>query len=160
MYGKTLADYPGRFELFCDALTGLADANIDFGFKEALKYLTEFPVPAQVRQYAESMTAPVESHESYNRMVEAYKARHRAGTAADPTPVNTKPFDESLAAVSTAKAMDAPGKTLHEQQRAAALARLGGSTMPTDPTKLPGWHEEAAIKNGWKEARRPGGDEV
>ena len=51
-------------------------------------------------------------------------------------------------------------KTLHEQQRAAALARLGGSTMPTDPTKLPGWHEEAAIKNGWKEARRPGGDEV
>ena len=176
MYGKTLADYPGRFELFRDALAGLTDAAIDYGFKQALKYLTEFPVPAQVLEYAESMPAPVESQRNYNRMVEAYKARHRSEAQAPHGSLQDgETFERALERVSATKAMDAPGKTLHEQQQAAALARLGGSTMPApirstvvgeNPAVRPDmweanreWHERMAVKNGWKDSRQPGEDE-
>ncbi len=52
MYGKTLADFPDRFNAFRDALSDLGDADINAGFELAIRRLTEFPVPAEIRSLA------------------------------------------------------------------------------------------------------------
>lgn len=159
MYGKTLADYHGRFERFHEALKGLKDNEIDYAFDQALKRLTEFPVPAQILEFANELGRP-----EFRRMIApAFKP--------DRPPIDLtaarQMFQEAVERLSAAKAMDAPGKPLHEQQREWALRRLGGSTIPVpvrpaQPGENPAvraealranaeWAHDMAVKNGWIE---------
>ena len=166
MYGKTLADYPGRFELFREATANLSDLQLDFAFKQAAAELTEFPLPAQIRQYAEAMPAPPEVQErvegGYRNMVEAYKQKHREEMSNRPVSVLEMPadpkaaLDSAIERVAAVKAMDAPGNSLHDYQRAVALERLGGSTQPEDPEKRKVWAHDMAVKNGWIKPREAG----
>jgi len=184
MYGKTLKQLPEKFDVFRMALADLATERIDFGFQEAVKNLTEFPTPAQIRQFAEAMPVPAEVREriegNYQSMVEAYKRKHREEMAGRSVSVLEMPddpraaLDAAIERAAAVKAMDAPGKTLHEQHRAAALAHLGGSTMPMpredgtpaglliEPERLEAnreWGHGMAVKNGWIQEREPGCDE-
>lgn len=52
MYGKSLTDFPDRFDSFRDALADLEDADVSSGFEGALRTLKEFPVPAEIREQA------------------------------------------------------------------------------------------------------------
>ncbi len=52
MYGKTLNDFPERAEIFLMALSDLSEAEINAGFEMAVTVLAEFPVPAQIREFA------------------------------------------------------------------------------------------------------------
>lgn len=52
MYGKTLDDFPDRADVFMAALADLSDGDIQDGFALAVARLTEFPVPAQIREFA------------------------------------------------------------------------------------------------------------
>lgn len=52
MYGKGLSDFPDRFDAFRDALSDLSDADVNAGFEHALRNLREFPVPADIREWA------------------------------------------------------------------------------------------------------------
>lgn len=50
MYGKTLEDYPDRFEAFHSVLSEFSVDAMNAGFAWCLKHSDEFPVPAEVRQ--------------------------------------------------------------------------------------------------------------
>ena len=52
MYGKTLNDFPERADIFVIALKDLSDAQINAGFEMVVTVLKEFPVPAQIREFA------------------------------------------------------------------------------------------------------------
>jgi hypothetical protein len=52
MYGKSLEDFPDKFNGFTDALSDLSDAEINGGFEWALRHLPEFPTPAHIRDCA------------------------------------------------------------------------------------------------------------
>ncbi len=52
MYGKSLNDFPDRFDSFLDALADLTDADVHAGFEGAVRTLKEFPVPAEIRELA------------------------------------------------------------------------------------------------------------
>lgn len=81
MYGKTLEDFPERFEAFATVLQDLPLDAVNAGFQWCLKNSTEFPVPAEVRQAAEScmregrIRAEFERMEREKRQLEAVKAQ-------------------------------------------------------------------------------------
>lgn len=53
MYGKTLADYPDRFNAFLEVLSDLAPESVDAGFAAVMNHPdSNFPVPGQVREAA------------------------------------------------------------------------------------------------------------
>jgi hypothetical protein len=52
MYGKSLNDFPDRFDSFRDALADLSDADVHAGFEGAVRSLKDFPVPAEIREQA------------------------------------------------------------------------------------------------------------
>ncbi len=56
MYGKTLLDFPDRFNAFRDALADLSDADINAGFELAMRHCREFPLPVDIRSFAEQAT--------------------------------------------------------------------------------------------------------
>lgn len=152
MYGKTLADYPEKFEAFKLALVGLKPEVMDFSFRQALEKLFEFPTPAQILEFARQYGRPE------FRRIEAttWKPETEDKISLDEA---RQMFKEAVERLSVEKAMgNSKGKSLHEQQRAAALERLGGSTRPSDPAKLAQWHEETATRNGWKPSREPGAE--
>ncbi len=152
-------------ELVKSYATLLCDLNQDqltYGCREAAKNSVFFPAVALIRQYAEQMPMPEDiqqrSSERYNRMVAEYVrrgkadlaemvARVRAGKSRIPEVGNVDEFNEAVSQLSD---MNRPNKSLHESQHAAALARLGGSTMPTDPAARQEWASQMAVKNGWK----------
>ncbi len=69
-------------------------------------------------------------------------------------------FQEAFEKAAAEKEMNHPAeRSLHDQQRAMALSRLGGSTMPSDPVARKQWAHEMAIKNGWIPKRQPGEDD-
>lgn len=143
MYGKTLSDYPEKFEGFRLALADLKPEVMDLAFQQAIKSLTEFPTPAEIRGFAEQFIGRPEF-----KALPKMDVKPPDWIPLDPVEVQ-RMVAESIEKLSTEKAMDAPGKAIHEQQRAAALEKLGGSRMPADPWES-GWHEEIAVKNGWK----------
>ncbi len=61
MYGKSLNDFPDRFDSFRDALADLSDADVHAGFESAVRMLKDFPVPADIRELAAE--AKRKSHE-------------------------------------------------------------------------------------------------
>lgn len=152
MYGKTLADYPEKFEAFKLALTGLKPEVMDFAFQQAIKKLFEFPMPAQILEFASQYGRPeFKPIELPERKQENY----------DPISLDEarQMFRDAVERLSVEKAMGAPGgRNLHESQPAAALTRLGGSTRPSDPAKLAEWASQMAVKNGWKPSREPGAE--
>ncbi len=56
MYGKTLEDFPERFNAFASALADMTEAEINAGFEWALRHATDFPLPVTIRQCAEAAT--------------------------------------------------------------------------------------------------------
>lgn len=53
MYGKTLADYPDRFDSFLAVLSDLSPESVDAGFSAVMNHPdSNFPVPGQVREAA------------------------------------------------------------------------------------------------------------
>lgn len=171
MYGKTLADYPGRLELFREALKDLPEAALDFGFNRAIRTLTEFPVPAQILDFAADFYGRPEAR----IIVHKLEAKPDGWVPVNPSEVKEW-TDQALANLDRVKAMDAPpDKTLQQHQAGLALQRLGGSTAPmaVRPT-TPGenhavrpeafqanrqWAHDMAVKNGWIQERQPGDDD-
>ena len=173
---------PELIKSYALLLFDLRQDQIEYGCKEAAKNSLFFPAVAQIRQYAEAMPAPAEVQErvegGYRNMVEAYKQKHREEMSNRPVSVLEMPDDPrkaleaAIERAAAVKAMDAPGKTLHEQHRAIALERLGGTTMPL-PIEIRGtvespeitprvfeankaWAHDMAVKNGWIKPREAG----
>src|SRR4029079_8922884 len=72
MYGKSLNDFPDRFDSFRDALADLDDADVNSGFEGALRTLKEFPVPAEIREQAFAAR-----HENQRRISEETRRNQR-----------------------------------------------------------------------------------
>ncbi len=152
MYGKTLADYPEKLEAFKLALQDLKPEAIDYAFQQAIKTLTEFPTPAQIIAFGDNHVPRPEL-----RLLEAPTGKPPGWRPL--TDEDRAMLRENIERTANLKAMDRPArKSLHEQQRAMALQRLGGSTMPTDPAARKEWAFQMATKNGWKQ-RQPGEDD-
>ncbi len=143
-----------RVAIYIAALSDLSAAQLDHAFKHALKYFKPefgvmFPVPAELRLWAQDYK-PEPQFVELPRWESAKPPGWRPLTE----------LHQQVAKVADSKAMDRPARrTLHEQQRAMALARLGGSTMPTDPAARKEWQHEKAVENGWIKRREPGEDE-
>ncbi len=152
MYGKTLADYPEKLEAFKLALQDLKPEAIDFAFQQAIKTLTEFPTPAQIIALGEDHVPRPEL-----RLLEAPTGKPQGWRPL--TDEDRAMLREEIRRTAESKSMDRPAsRSLHESQRAQALQRLGGSTMPADPATRQEWASQMAVKNGWKR-REPGEDE-
>ncbi len=155
MYGKTLADYPEKFEAFGLALSGLNPPMIDFAFQEAVKRLAEFPVPAQILEFAAEYQVPE------RREMERLPAKPD-GWEPGITPEDTRRMlAEAIERQAPQVAMGrSDGQTLHQYHRSVALEHLGGSTMPVglrgektiDAEMYEAnreWAHDMAVKNGW-----------
>ncbi len=144
-------------------------AQIEHAFKFALQYFKPefgvmFPVPAEIRQWAQEYNPEAERN---SREILSRGAKPEGWEPVDPAEVQ-RWTDTALSNLDRTKSMEivADKIELQKHQRAASLERLGGSTMPTpirstvvgeDPAVRPEawqanreWHDGVAKKNGWK----------
>lgn len=150
-----------RIAIYIMALSDLSAEHLAHGFRHALKYFKPefgvmFPVPAELRMWALEYKPEAERN--------SREIQQRGVKPDGWIPITKELVDEMWRQAKLKAEKDNPmiaadkGKSLHESQRAAALQRLGGSTMPKDPAKLAAWHHQTAIRQGWKQERQPGGD--
>ncbi len=104
----SLDDVPDRADAFRDALSDLSEAEINAGFELALRQLKEFPVPAEIREFAQEA-----ARENQKRLAEESLRNQRQiedrirGERFDGTDAETRrrEFAEMVAAAAKSKAM-------------------------------------------------------
>lgn len=136
MYGKTLSDFPGRFETFREALKGLSRMDLDAAFIRAIRTLEEFPVPAQIIQFAHD--------ESVNRRYEEDQRRIAAQRVEDDVRKNDRFIPEWIPPRSSTPeeihareaaedaAREERGREFQEMLKEAAQRRSMNPALPVD----------------------------
>jgi hypothetical protein len=131
-------------EVFCVGLADLTESQLKFGFGEALKfwkpeYGKKFPVPAEIREYAEQYVHVDPIAETRRLYLE------REAKPADWEPVTEEElteFHRQLKAAAASRQMP----NYNEMVEAQAAERNGKSEVPKDPEAREEWRRELVAK--------------
>lgn len=140
--GTTVSKEQGR--MFVLALSDLSEKRIEFGFGEALKHWKpefgkKFPVPAEIREYAEQYVHVDPIAETRRLYLE------REAKPADWEPVTEEElteFHRQLKAAAASRQMP----NYNEMVEAQAAERNGKSEVPKDPEAREEWRRELVAK--------------